>query len=121
MMTCPACAKTVSGNAESCPTCGAEIDFSATPTATGFAHQPASPPMEYASSETTARPLQVSHVLAPGAIVAGRYRIVNLLGKGGMGEVYRADDLTLNQPVAMKFLPRELASDQAALARFHGE
>jgi serine/threonine-protein kinase len=46
---------------------------------------------------------------------------VNLLGKGGMGEVYRADDLTLNQPVAMKFLPRKLASDQVALARFHSE
>src|SRR6185503_18163891 len=57
----------------------------------------------------------------PGTILADRYRIVGLLGKGGMGEVYRADDLKLSQPVALKFLPERLLSDGAALARFHRE
>jgi len=58
---------------------------------------------------------------APGAIVAGRYRLVALLGRGGMGEVYRADDLTLDQPVALKFLPAGVAADDARLAQFHNE
>ena len=56
-----------------------------------------------------------------GTILADRYRIVGLLGKGGMGEVYRADDLKLSQPVALKFLPDRYLSDGAALARFHRE
>src|SRR6266436_5915466 len=58
---------------------------------------------------------------APGALLAGRYRIVAALGKGGMGEVYRADDLTLGQSVALKFLSAELARAPERLARFHGE
>jgi serine/threonine protein kinase len=57
----------------------------------------------------------------PGQIVAGRYRIVALAGRGGMGEVYRAEDLRLSQIVAIKFLPESLSKDAAALARFHSE
>jgi hypothetical protein len=58
---------------------------------------------------------------APGAVVAGRYRLVAMLGRGGMGEVYRADDLTLDQPVALKFLPDGVMAGDARLARFHNE
>lgn len=57
----------------------------------------------------------------PGTILADRYRIVAMLGRGGMGEVYRADDLKLQQPVALKFLPESLALRPSALARFHNE
>ncbi len=57
----------------------------------------------------------------PGDRIANRYRVAGLLGRGGMGEVYRADDLKLRQRVALKFLPERLSSDGAALARFYQE
>ena len=60
-------------------------------------------------------------MFVPGKILADRYRIVSLLGKGGMGEVYRADDLKLEQPVALKFLPAALASDARLLKALYNE
>jgi serine/threonine protein kinase len=57
----------------------------------------------------------------PGQIITDRYRIVALAGRGGMGEVYRAEDLKLSQIVAIKFLPESVSHDAAALARFHAE
>ena len=57
----------------------------------------------------------------PGLLLAGRYRIVGLLGKGGMGEVYRADDLKLGQPVALKFLPPGFEANPERLQRFLNE
>ncbi|HEV7765352.1 MAG TPA: serine/threonine-protein kinase [Thermoanaerobaculia bacterium] len=58
---------------------------------------------------------------SPGTIIAGRYRISSILGSGGMGEVYRADDIKLDQTVALKFLPARLARDPLLLGRLHDE
>ncbi|MGH9816296.1 MAG: hypothetical protein ACRD6I_09485 [Candidatus Acidiferrales bacterium] len=57
----------------------------------------------------------------PGAVLVERYRIIGLLGRGGMGEVYRADDLKLGVPVALKFLPPAYERDPAFLERFLSE
>jgi len=57
----------------------------------------------------------------PGTLLASRYRIVSRLGKGGMGEVFRADDLILGQPVALKFLPESSKSNVNLLTRFYDE
>ena len=57
----------------------------------------------------------------PGTMFGNRYRIVALLGKGGMGEVYRADDLTLGQSVALKLLPKRVGADEGRRARLLAE
>ncbi len=58
--------------------------------------------------------------LEPGQVLS-TYEISGLLGKGGMGEVYRATDRKLNRQVAIKILPAEFASDEDRVARFHRE
>ena len=58
---------------------------------------------------------------APGTVLDGRYRVIGRLGKGGMGEVYRADDLRLGQPVALKFLPESVDRDPVRLTQLHTE
>ena len=66
-------------------------------------------------------PSQGHERFLPGTVLGNRYRIVALAGRGGMGEVYRADDLKIGQPVALKFLPADLELDPERLQRLLGE
>jgi serine/threonine protein kinase len=111
-MHCPRCQKSLSPGTSFCISCGVQVDDDATQR---LEHQKA--PSKHTPSFDSIDDAR----FVPGTILAERYRIVGLLGKGGMGEVYRADDLKLSQPVALKFLPQRYLSDGATLARFHRE
>jgi Flp pilus assembly protein TadD len=75
--------------------------------------------MEGKMGDVPTRTLKVpAAVVQPGQTVAGKYRIVGMLGLGGMGVVYEAEDLRLHRPVALKFLPPGLTADPEARERF---
>jgi serine/threonine protein kinase len=89
-----------------CPRCLAELGFLPTTKI----------PTEFLPTTIGATDLSI----APGQRL-GSYEILSLLGKGGMGEVYRARDNKLNREVAIKVLPREFSNDAERVARFHRE
>jgi hypothetical protein len=143
-MYCSSCGAQVSSSGRFCSTCGGSLDLNAAPTIDsddlGVEQETIAPrtPRRPSSLSTPSRPprspsssgagakLTSSDPISggrftPGQIIAERYRVVAMAGRGGMGEVYRAEDLKLGQLVAIKFLPESLSEDAATLARFHSE
>ncbi len=125
-MRCSSCSAELPEASRFCPACGAPTG-SMSQLPTGLATPSVSEAaLRRSASDSPVGRLASSPSLdgggfSPGTILGERYRIIGLVGHGGMGEVYRADDLKLGQPVALKFLPEKLASEKTWIDRFYAE
>jgi predicted Ser/Thr protein kinase len=114
MPSCAACSTQLTATTRFCPQCGTSANTADPDSVETVA-------VSFLATNMAGMPSRADERFPPGMLLASRYRVVSRVGKGGMGEVFRADDLMLGQPVALKFLPEAARGNVNLLKRFYDE
>jgi len=103
-MKCPKCQTNNPSDSKYCKECATSL--------------PASGDIDFSHTKTLETPRET---LSRGTLFAGRYEIIEVLGLGGMGEVYRVEDKKVGQEVALKLIKPEIAANKKTIERFRHE